>query len=58
MVNPLTDEGPDSPSSGSGSAKAVPPSLKRVMSDKDKEGCSANKSNKEGRFKKKKTPDI
>lgn len=50
----LTDESPDSPSSGSVSPKVtvLPPTLKRGLSEKDKEGLqsggSANKTTQEG----------
>ena len=53
----LTDEGPDSPSSGAVSPKVtvLPPTLKRTVSEKDKEGQtslqsggSANKTTQDG----------
>lgn len=53
----LTDESSDSPSSGSVSPRvtALPPTLKKMLSDKDKEGLtslqsggSANKTTQDG----------
>lgn len=54
----MLDENPDSPSSGSPKITSLPLTLKRALSEKDKDGVtgqqlvgSVNKSSQEGWFK-------